>query len=84
MLHASVKFCEKLVSNKFVKDVHDDRQRIMLPLDHFVELSYITDPMNTTIFPGDNEGGACPFAFLLLLEDPLTYEVVQLFFEVAG
>lgn len=39
ILHVSVKFCEKLVSNAFAMDVHDDGQRKLPMLDHIVELS---------------------------------------------
>jgi hypothetical protein len=38
VLHTNAKVCE-LVSDIFAKDIHDDRQRIMLLPDHFVKLS---------------------------------------------
>ena len=57
ILHTNVKFHEKLVSNALANDIHDDRQRILLLLDHFVKLSEIADPMNNAIFLGNDEGG---------------------------
>jgi len=72
ILHTNVEFHEKLVSDALTKDIHDYGKMMLLLLDHFIELSLITNPMYTSIFLWGDEGGTCPFTFLLCFEDPLT------------
>lgn len=50
VLHANVKFHKKLVYDRLAEDVHDNRQCILLSLEHFVKLLLIAPPTKIAIF----------------------------------
>ena len=65
MLQTDAKFSEKLVSNAFAEDISNDGQRILLVLDHFVQVVQVANLADTAIFPWKNNGGTHPFTILL-------------------
>jgi len=46
-------------------DISNNWQRTLLALDHFVQLTQVTNPADAVIIFWKNEQGACPFTFLV-------------------
>ena len=57
IFHANVKFHDKALSNAPAKDISNYGQRILLALDHFVQLVQGAYPVD--ILFGNNEEGTC-------------------------